>query len=159
MRIRSQATAAFIGKMAVILSWLIWKSTDWMPWLKDKMPAKRELDVVNEKDVINIETLLPGDLSTAVRKLWTQQPRAALALLYRGSVQKLSERLGAPFPPGATEAECIRRSKRLAQPEAEAIFQRIVRAWQAAAYAHRLPDSEEFESLLGEWNSRWEKRP
>ena len=144
--------------VALLLSWLIWKSTDWMPWLKDKMPAKRELDDVSEKDVINLDTL-PSDLSNVVRQLWTQQPRAALALLYRGSVEKLSDRLGAPFPPGATEAECVRRSRRLAQPEAEAIFQRVVRAWQAAAYAHRLPDANEFESLLGEWSSRWENRP
>lgn len=144
--------------VALLLSWLIWKSADWMPWMKDKMPAKRELDPISEKEVINLDTL-PGDLSNVVRKLWAQQPRAALALLYRGSVEKLSDRLGVPFPPGATEAECIRRSRRLAQPESEAIFQRVVRAWQAAAYAHRLPSSDEFESLLGEWSSRWETRP
>lgn len=143
--------------LAVVLSWLIWKSTDWMPWMKDKMPAKRELDQISEKEVINLDSL-PSDLSTVVRKLWAQQPRAALALLYRGSVEKLSDRLGAPFPPGATEAECIRRSRRLAQPESEAIFQRVVRAWQAAAYAHRLPSADEFEALVGEWSSRWEKR-
>ncbi len=143
--------------LAVILSWLIWKSTDWMPWLRDKMPAKRELDDITEKEVIDLDTL-PSDLSSAVRQLWAQQPRAALALLYRGSVEKLADRLGAPLPPGATEAECVRRSRRLAHPESEAIFQKVVRAWQAAAYAHRLPNSDEFESLLSEWSMRWEKR-
>lgn len=143
--------------LAIVLSWLIWKSTDWMPWLKDKMPAKRELDEVSEKEVINLDTL-PSDLSSAVRQLWIQQPRAALALLYRGSVEKLSDRLGVPFPPGATEAECIRRSRRLAHAESEAVFQKVVRAWQAAAYAHRLPDTDEFESLLSEWSRRWESR-
>jgi len=143
--------------LAIILSWLIWKSSDWMPWLKDKMPAKRELDEVSEKEVINLDTL-PSDLSSAVRQLWTQQPRAALALLYRGSVEKLSDRLGVPFPPGATEAECIRRSRRLGHAESEAVFQKVVRAWQAAAYAHRLPDADQFESLLVEWSHRWETR-
>ena len=106
--------------------------------------------------MLNLDTL-PGNLSSAVKKLWSQQPRAALALLYRGSVEKLAERLGTPFPPGATEAECVRRSKRLAQPECEAIFQKVVRAWQAAAYAHRLPNAEEFEALIEEWSMRWEK--
>ncbi|MEO6171802.1 MAG: DUF4129 domain-containing protein [Arenimonas sp.] len=143
--------------LALVLSWLIWKSTDWMPWLKDKMPTKRELDDISESEVINLDAL-PSDLSSVVRKLWMQQPRAALALLYRGSVEKLSDRLGVPFPPGATEAECIRRSRRLAQPESEAIFQQVVRAWQSAAYAHRLPNADEFESLLTEWSMRWEKR-
>lgn len=144
--------------LALLLSWLIWKSTDWMPWLKDQMPAKRELDQVSEKEVLDIDSL-PGNISSAVRKLWQQQPRAALALLYRGSVEKLADRLGTPFPPGATEAECIRRSRRLAEPDSEAVFQKVVRAWQAAAYAHRLPDSGEFDILLDEWSMRWEKNP
>ena len=142
--------------LAIVLSWLIWKSADWMPWLKDKMPVKRELDALTEKEVLSLDTL-PSNLSSAVKNLWAQQPRAALALLYRGSVEKLAERLGTPFPPGATEAECVRRSRRLAQPESEAIFQKVVRAWQAAAYAHRLPNAEEFEALIEEWSMRWEK--
>ncbi len=142
--------------LAIVLSWLIWKSADWMPWLKDKMPAKRELDVLTEKEVLNLDTL-PSNLSSAVKKLWAQQPRAALALLYRGSVEKLAERLGTPFPPGATEAECVRRSRRLAEPDSEVIFQKVVRAWQAAAYAHRLPNAHEFEALIEEWSMRWEK--
>ncbi|MGH8050982.1 MAG: DUF4129 domain-containing protein [Arenimonas sp.] len=142
--------------LALVLSWLIWKSTDWMPWLKDKMPAKRELDELTENEILDLDTL-PSNLSHAVRALWAQQPRAALALLYRGSVEKLSDRLGTPFPPGATEAECVRRSRRLTHPESEAIFHKVVRTWQAAAYAHRVPDSDEFESLLNEWSLRWEK--
>lgn len=142
--------------LALVLSWLIWKSTDWMPWLKDKMPAKRELDELTENEILDLDTL-PSNLSHAVRALWAQQPRAALALLYRGSVEKLSDRLGTPFPPGATEAECVRRSRRLTQSESQAIFQKVVRTWQAAAYAHRVPDSDEFESLLSEWSLRWEK--
>jgi hypothetical protein len=141
--------------LAIILSALIWKSTEWMPWLKDKMLAKRALDKLSESEILDLDTL-PSNLSSAVRQLWKQQPRAALALLYRGSVEKLADRLGTPFPPGATEAECVRRSKRLAQPDSEVIFQKVVRAWQAAAYAHRLPDGEEFESLLSEWSMRWE---
>ena len=142
--------------LAILLCWLIWKSSDWMPWVNDRVQTKRELDDLTEKDVVNLDTL-PSNLSSVVRQLWAQQPRAALALLYRGSVQKLADRLGTPFPPGATEAECVRRSRRLAQPESELSFQQVVRAWQAAAYAHRLPNADEFEILLNEWSMRWEK--
>jgi hypothetical protein len=143
--------------LAIVLSWLIWKSSDWMPWLKDKMPDKRELDTLTENEILDLDSL-PSNLSHAVRALWGQQPRAALALLYRGSVEKLSDRLGTPFPPGATEAECVRRSRRLTHPESEAIFQKVVRTWQAAAYAHRVPNGDEFESLLNEWSLRWENK-
>jgi len=44
----------------------------------------------------------------------------------------------------------------LTHPESEAIFQKVVRTWQAAAYAHRVPNGDEFESLLSEWSLRWE---
>jgi hypothetical protein len=160
-----KAVTAFIAFMAeyglwillaLFLAFLVWKLRDWMPWQGEKTTSKRELDALSESDVLNLETL-PNDVSQVVQQLWPQQPRAALALLYRASVEKLADRLGIHFPPGATEAECLRRSKRLSQPESEAVFQRVVRAWQAAAYAHRLPDQNEFELLLGDWKIRWEK--
>jgi Domain of unknown function (DUF4129) len=141
---------------ALFIAFLVWKFRDWMPWQGDKTRPKRELGALTESDVLNLETL-PDDISRVVQQLWPQQPRAALALLYRASVERLADRLGIHFPPGATEAECLRRSKRLSQPESEAVFQRVVRAWQAAAYAHRLPDQNEFELLLSEWKIRWEK--
>jgi Domain of unknown function (DUF4129) len=160
-----QAFAVFIAFMAqyglwillaLFLAFLVWKLRDWMPWQGGITKPKRQLDALSESDVLNLETL-PSDVSHVVQQLWPQQPRAALALLYRASVEKLADRLGIHFPPGATEAECLRRSKRLSQPESEAVFQRVVRAWQAAAYAHRLPDQHEFELLLGDWKIRWEK--
>jgi hypothetical protein len=142
--------------LALFLAFLAWKLRDWMPWQGEKTTSKRELDALSESDVLNLETL-PNDISHVVQQLWPHQPRAALALLYRASVEKLADRLGIHFPPGATEAECLRRSKRLSQPESEAVFKRVVRAWQAAAYAHRLPDQNEFEVLLSDWKMRWEK--
>ena len=34
-------------------------------------------------------------------------------------------------------------------------FARVVRIWQYAAYAERLPDDDEFEALLGELQQRY----
>ena len=81
--------------------------------------------------------------------------REALALLYRASVEEISRRLGAPFPPGATEAECLRRARRLPDAEAVREFGRIVSAWQAAAYAWRFPDGEAFARLLDGWRRQF----
>ncbi|MBC7656113.1 MAG: DUF4129 domain-containing protein [Frankiaceae bacterium] len=93
------------------------------------------------------------------RALWqAQQRRGALALVYRASVERVAERLGAPFPPGATEAECLRRARRLPSAEMQQQFSRVVHTWQAAAYARRFPDSEQFDALLVAWQRDFEAR-
>ena len=58
-----------------------------------------------------------------------------------------SERADLVLPPGATEAECLRASRRMPLAEDRQSFARIVRTWQYAAYAGRLPDDDAFESL------------
>lgn len=99
---------------------------------------------------------LPADIAAAARKLWAQgQSRAALALLYRGSVQKMIERADAALAPGATEAECLRASRRMPSGEDREAFAQVVRVWQHAAYAQRLPDNDAFESLLQRAASRF----
>lgn len=111
-------------------------------------PTAAEPSPIAETAVAAPETL-PDDIAAAARKLWAQgQARAALALLYRGSVQKMLERADATLAPGATEAECLRASRRLPSGEDREAFAQVVRVWQHAAYAQRLPDQDAFESLL-----------
>ena len=81
--------------------------------------------------------------------------RRALALIYRGSVEAMAARIGSALVPGATESECLRASRRMPDPLDRAAFARVVRVWQLAAYAQRLPRDEEFESLLGELSLRF----
>jgi hypothetical protein len=88
--------------------------------------------------------------------LWQAgQRREALALVYRASVLRLSARLDLPFPPGATEADCLRRSRRLQDADARASFQAVLLAWQRAAYAHQFPDRADFDALVAEWSRRF----
>jgi hypothetical protein len=70
-----------------------------------------------------------------------------LALLYRASVESMSERAQMALPPGATEAQCLRVSRRMPDAADRSLFARVVRVWQYAAYAGRLPDDDAFESL------------
>ena len=99
---------------------------------------------------------LPPDIATAARRLWADgQPRRALALLYRASVEAMSARVDAHLPPGATEAECLRLSRRMPAPEDREIFQRMVRIWQYAAYGQRLPAADEFAALLQTLSQRF----
>ena len=92
---------------------------------------------------------LPPDIATVARRLWAQgQPRRALALLYRASVEAMTARVDAHPPPGATEADCLRLSRRMPEAEDRDAFQRMVRIWQYAAYGQRLPAADDFETLV-----------
>ena len=127
----------------------------WLPWISAVLPAQRPLDPLRLEDPQAPVEPLPADVPAAVRALLRAgRTRAALALLYRASVDRLSARLAVPLPPGATESECLRSARALADPREGARFARVVRGWQAAAYAQRVPAEAEIEAMLDEWNAR-----
>jgi len=137
---------------ALLLAIVAFNHRRWLPWISDRLPARREgIDptLAGVDDVV----ALPDDIVGAVRALLREnRVRAALALFYRAGVERLVQSLGAPLPPGATEADCLRRARGLADTRYAALFARIVRAWQATAYAQRPPSPEEIEALLAQWN-------
>lgn len=138
--------------IAILVALLLRFHRLWLPWISDRFERERAPDALAEHAIALPETL-PDDLPGAVRALWQQgQPRAALALLYRAAVLRLDDALGIALPPGATEAECLRRARRLDDSDYAQLFARIVRCWQAAAYAQRLPSTDDLEMLLGAWN-------
>jgi hypothetical protein len=99
---------------------------------------------------------LPDDVPTTARRLWREgRFRRALALLYRASVESMVARTGTVLVPGATEAECLRAARGLRDPAEREAFGRAVRVWQYAAYAERLPATEEFEALLAQLSQRF----
>jgi hypothetical protein len=127
----------------------------WWPWLRGGLSGQQEPPPVDVTDA-TLPDILPDDIATAARKLWREgRPRRALALLYRASVEVMAERAGVALVPGATESECLRASRRMPQGEDRDAFSRIVRVWQYAAYAQRLPEDAEFETLLGTLSQRF----
>ncbi|MEA5668019.1 DUF4129 domain-containing protein, partial [Stenotrophomonas sp. MH1] len=103
-----------------------------------------------------VPEVLPPDILGSARRLWREgKPRHALALLYRASVEVLGQRADIVLPPGATEAQCLRASRRMPQESDRTLFARMVRTWQYAAYAGRLPSEDEFEALMGELHRQY----
>jgi hypothetical protein len=158
------AVMAFLFKyalwiaLAVALVVVLFHIKRWMPWITDRFAPARRFDAIAIQDVAVVEAL-PGDIPAAVRALLREgQVRAALALLYRAAVARLADALGTPLPPGATESECLRRARKLHDAHYAALFARIVRGWQAAAYAQRIPPASEIEAMLVDWNTPQEAR-
>jgi len=128
----------------------------WWPWMRGIARAAPDRPDAPQTEALALPDVLPDDIATAARALWRDgRPRHALALLYRASVDSMSRRADIVLPPGATEAECLRASRRLPQAEDRNVFARIVRTWQYAAYAERLPDEDEFDALVGALQQRY----
>lgn len=122
----------------------------WWPWLRGTGQAVEAPSEILSTPAPREEGL-PVDLAAAVRALWREgRPRRALALLYRGSVEAMAAHAGLSLAPGATEAECLRASRRLPDAGQRDAFARMVQVWQLAAYARRLPGDAAFDALVGE---------
>ena len=154
-----QAISDFIALLArywlwivagLLLAFVLYHHKVWMSWMRDAQPAETPSPIdVRELDA---HPALPVDIPATVRALWQRgEQRTALALLYQAAVQRLAERLGTPLPPGATEGECLARSRRLGDRRYAGLFTRIVQCWQAAAYARRMPETDLVEGLLADW--------
>lgn len=153
---------AFIGEyglwllLGVVVLVLLATARRWLPWLRGFVgEAEPEPAPVEVQAAEHVEPL-PPDIVTSARRLWREgQPRRALALLYRASVEAMVARAGAHLPPGATEAECLRMARRMPEPDDRTAFQSMVRIWQYAAYGQRLPEEADFEAILQSLTQRF----
>ena len=158
---------ALAGLVAFIGEWGLWivlgiavlalllAARRWLPWMGGSFARKPRLDQDVQVEPIAAAEPLPDDVASVARRLWREgQHRDALALVYRAGVAALARRLKTTLPPGATEAECLRASRKLPAAEDRQLFASIVRVWQYAAYAQRDPDEAEFEDLLQQMQQR-----
>lgn len=128
----------------------------WRPWLRGMAPAPRTAETPVASEAQLAPDAIPDDVAGAARQLWAEgRKRRALALLYRASVAGMVARTGAVLVPGATEAQCLRAARGLRDEVDRDAFGRMVRVWQYAAYAQRLPDDDAFEDLLAGLGGRF----
>lgn len=159
---------SIVGIFALLGEWGLWLLVGllvvvllatmryWLPWMRGGFKRSAVHSVEVETEALLVPELLPDNVPAAARRLWREgKPRHALALLYRASVESMSARANTVLPPGATEAECLRASRRMPDADDRSLFARMVRVWQYAAYAQRLPAEDEFETLLGQLQQRY----
>lgn len=136
---------------ALVVAVLVSNWRRWLPQLTAQRHAA-EPDAAPTVHDLDAATPLPADIVAAVRQLLAAgRMRDAMALFYRAAVARLVQVQGAPLPPGATEALCLRHARALADSRYAGLFAGIVRAWQAVAYAQRPPSPEAIEALLLQW--------
>lgn len=144
-RIAEWTLWAVVGVLVLLL---LATAPRWLPWLRGSGQRRRAKAAAVVEEPIRVPDVAPPDPAARARALWQEgRPRQALALLYRASVESMSERAQINLPPGATEAQCLRASRRMPAEADRSLFARIVRVWQYAAYAGRLPSDDDFDAL------------
>jgi hypothetical protein len=95
---------------------------------------------------------LPDDVAEAAAQLLRAgNLLGALSLLYRGALVTLLHRDHIELGGGDTEADCLDKTRQRVPTPTYAYLARLLIAWQAAAYAHRMPARSEVEQLAVEW--------
>ena len=105
----------------------------------------RELDIRPES--------LPADIGAAVRELWLAgERRAALSLLYRGTLSRLVHSYAVAIGDASTEGDCLRLA-RAALPAPRGDFvAALVGAWQLAVYGDRPLATEHVLGLCADFD-------
>lgn len=144
--------------VAVFMTWLTLAGLRYVDGLRRdarKPRAEPEADTAQVTAIAGTEPL-PEDVPSAVRAhLERGEPRRAVALLYRASLDVLVRRHGVELAASATEAECLRQV-RARRPGAEARdFAALTTAWIDVAYAGVPVDGPRVLRLLDAWGEHY----
>lgn len=109
--------------------------------LRFSMPTHvRDLDIRPES--------LPEDVGGAALELWERgEHRAALALLYRGTLSRLAHVHSVPIRDSSTEGDCLTLAATHLPAVRAAYVERLIRVWQRAVYGNVEPTADEFHYL------------
>jgi hypothetical protein len=99
---------------------------------------------------VGAETL-PDDIAASVERLWPNQPREALGLLYRALLSRLLTQYRLPLRSADTEGEVLVRVAALNLPALEAFARNLTHHWQNLAYGHRPPPADSQAELCDGW--------
>ena len=96
---------------------------------------------------------LPEDIAATARRLWQEgQHRAAVSLLYRGTLAALVNHEQLELHDSHTEGDILELARRAIAAERHAYLAELTGIWQLIAYAHREPDPAQSSDLLDHWD-------
>ena len=138
--------------VALLLLVIFMTRDRWLPYLSvPTMPRESKRRIFLAGGELTADEL-PDDISAEVERLWRAgEKRAALSLLYRGSVFTAVADHGVRLPRSATEAACVRAVADKLDATRTDFFRRIVNSWVRCAYANQAPGDDTVLPLCAEW--------
>ncbi|MWV11438.1 DUF4129 domain-containing protein [Pseudomonas sp. R-28-1W-6] len=142
--------AALIGLILL----LVWRYREWLSTFAGRLglPQRRIREMPSQLFGLEVAPeSLPDDVASAAERLWDEQPREALGLLYRALLSRLLHDLRLPLKGSHTEGEVLQLVQHLDQAELSRFSTVLTRHWQNLAYGHRLPPAALKQGLCDAW--------
>lgn len=137
-----------------LIGWLIWRYREWLTTFTARLGIKRQQTVQPPQQLFGLDLApqsLPDDIAAEAERLWDEEPRAALGLLYRGLLSRLMHDQRLPLQSSHTETEVLHLVEGIGQAELDQFSRTLTAHWQNLAYGHRLPPAELKNTLCSAW--------
>jgi hypothetical protein len=137
-----------------LVALLVWRYRDWLAAFSGRLGLPQRRPQAPPSQLFGLEVApesLPEDVAGEVERLWAEQPRAALGLLYRALLSRLLHDYRLPLKSAHTEAEVLHLVQGLDRVELSDFSQLLTRHWQNLAYGHRLPPDDLQRALCNDW--------
>ena len=142
-----------------LIAWLLWRYRDWLSAFAARMRVPQRQQQPPPHQLFGLEVApqsLPADIPGEVERLWDDQPRAALGLLYRALLSRMLHEQRLPLKSAHTEAEVLQLVLGLNNKDLSHFSQALTRHWQNLAYGHRLPPAALKQGLCMAWRRLFE---
>lgn len=141
-----------------LLVLLAWRYRDWLSVFAGRLPRTSRRQRPAPEVLLGLQVAphsLPDDIAGEAERLWPEQPRQALALLYRGLLSRLLHDFRLPLKEADTEGEVLARVRQLHQTDLECFAEQLTRHWANLAYGHRLPPEQARVELCAAWRRQF----
>lgn len=142
-----------------LIAWLLWRYRDWLNAFAGRLRLPHVRQYPPPTQLFGLEMALqslPADIPGEVERLWDEQPRAALGLLYRALLSRMLYEQHLPLQQSHTEHEVLQRVHALRQQDLSQFSQVLTQHWQNLAYGHRLPPAALKQELCTAWRRLFE---
>lgn len=154
LQVVAQLVEVLLWSLLVVAAALAWRYRDWLRLFASRVQRRPPADAAAPTQLFGLAVdprSLPDDLPSAVERLWPQDPRAALALLYRGLLSHLLHERRLPLKAAHTEGEVLVLIQGVGDAALAAFAARLLDAWQALAYGSRPPPADLGPALCAQW--------
>ncbi len=138
-----------------LLAAIVWRYRDWLRTFASKVglpQRRRSLSTPSQLFGLDLTPQsLPDDIASSAERLWQEQPREALGLLYRALLSRLVHDYQLPLKSAHTEGEVLQLIQQLDQQALSRFSSQLTRYWQNLAYGHRLPPEPLRQVLCDDW--------
>lgn len=137
-----------------LIGLLLWRYREWLTLFATRHERRQDLAQERPAVLFGLQVTpesLPDDIPGSVERLWDEQPREALGLLYRALLSRLLGEFRLPLKGAHTEGEVLQLVEELYQDDLSAYANRLTRHWQNLAYGHRTPPSASRDELCQGW--------